>query len=67
MGSETPVIPVKTGSIENTLKTSRYLLKRGIFAPAIRPPTVKAKVTDNQTAAHTDNDIEKLIKALGNA
>jgi len=65
MGSETPVIPVKTGSIENTLKTSRYLLKKGIFAPAIRPPTVKEpRLRITVTAAHTDEDIEKLIKEL---
>ncbi|KAF0145847.1 MAG: bioF [Nitrospirae bacterium] len=66
MESETPVIPVKTGSVENTLKTSRYLLKKGIFAPAIRPPTVKdPRVRITVTAAHTDEDIEKLLKALG--
>lgn len=66
MGSETPIIPVKTGSIENTLKISRYLLKKGIFAPAIRPPTVKEpRLRITVTAAHTDKDIEKLIKALG--
>ncbi len=65
MGSETPIIPVKTGSIENTLKTSRYLLKKGIFAPAIRPPTVKEpRIRITVTAAHTDEDIEKLIKEL---
>ena len=65
MGSETPIIPVKTGSIENTLKTSRYLLKKGIFAPAIRPPTVKEpRLRITVTAAHTDEDIEKLIKEL---
>ncbi|MBI5204642.1 MAG: 8-amino-7-oxononanoate synthase [Nitrospirae bacterium] len=66
MGSETPIIPVKTGSIESTLKASRYLLKKGIFAPAIRPPAVKEpRLRITVTAAHTDEDIEKLIKALG--
>lgn len=68
MGSETPIIPVKTGSIENTLKTSLYLLKKGIFAPAIRPPSVTMpRIRITVTAAHTDEDIEKLIKALGSA
>ncbi|TAL26116.1 MAG: 8-amino-7-oxononanoate synthase [Nitrospirae bacterium] len=65
MGSETPIIPIRTGSIENTLKTSLYLLKKGIFAPAIRPPTVKEpRIRITVTAAHSDEDIEKLIKAL---
>ncbi|MDO9287629.1 MAG: 8-amino-7-oxononanoate synthase [Thermodesulfovibrionales bacterium] len=65
MGSETPIIPVKTGSIENTLKTSRYLLKKGIFAPAIRPPTVKEpRIRITVTAAHSDKDIEQLIENI---
>lgn len=65
MESETPIIPIKTRTIENTLKTSRYLLKRGIFAPAIRPPTVKEpRLRITVTAAHSDEDIDRLIRAL---
>ena len=68
MGSETPIIPVRTGSIENTLRLSAYLFEKGIFAPAIRPPTVKeARIRINVTAAHTDEDIERLIEALKRA
>jgi 8-amino-7-oxononanoate synthase len=68
MGSETPIIPIRTGSIENTLRLSAYLFEKGIFAPAIRPPTVKeARIRINVTAAHTDEDIERLIEALKRA
>jgi 8-amino-7-oxononanoate synthase len=68
MGSETPIIPVRTGSIENTLRLSSYLFEKGIFAPAIRPPTVKeARIRITVTAAHTDEDIERLIEALKEA
>jgi 7-keto-8-aminopelargonate synthetase-like enzyme len=65
MGSETPIIPVKTGSIQNTLRIAKYLFEQGIFAPAIRPPTVKeSRIRITVTAAHTDEDIERLIEAL---
>lgn len=65
MGSETPIIPIKTGSVENALQISNRLFKNGIVAPAIRPPTVKeARIRISVTAAHTDEDIERLIEAL---
>lgn len=65
MGSETPIIPIKTGSVENTLQISKHLFENGIIAPAIRPPTVKEpRIRINVTATHTDEDIERLIGAL---
>jgi 8-amino-7-oxononanoate synthase len=65
MGSETPIIPIRTGSVENTLRISEHLHRNGIFAPAIRPPTVKeSRIRINITAAHTDEDIERLVEAL---
>ncbi len=65
MGSQTPIIPVRTGGIENTMRISGRLFEKGIYAPAIRPPTVKeSRVRITVTAAHTDNDIEQLLDAL---
>jgi len=65
MGSETPIVPIKTGTVENTLRISGHLFKNGIFAPAIRPPTVKeSRIRINVTAAHTNEDMERLIEAL---
>lgn len=65
MGSETPIIPVRTGTVEEALRISQHLMKNGIFAPAIRPPTVKEpRIRITVTAAHTAEDIESLIKAL---
>jgi len=65
MGSETPIIPIKTGTIENTLHVSRQLFEKGIFAPAIRPPTVKEpRIRITVTATHSDENIERLIEAL---
>lgn len=65
MSSQTPIIPIKTGSVENTLKMSNYLYKKGIYAPAIRPPTVKeARIRFTVTSVHNDEDLEILIDAL---
>ena len=68
MGSETPIIPIKTGTIKDTLRISRRLFEKGIYAPAIRPPTVKTpRIRITVTAAHTEEDIERLIEALKKA
>jgi 8-amino-7-oxononanoate synthase len=67
-GSETPIIPVMTGTVEDTLQISKYLLEKGIFAPGIRPPTVKEpRIRISITAAHTDEDIGRLVEALKEA
>jgi 8-amino-7-oxononanoate synthase len=63
--SETPIITLKTGTVLNTLRASKHLDDKGIFAPAIRPPTVmEPRIRITVTAAHTDGDIEKLIQTL---
>ena len=65
MGSETPIISLKTGNVENTLRISRHLYEKGLFAPAIRPPTViEPRIRITVTASHTNNDIERLIMTL---
>jgi 8-amino-7-oxononanoate synthase len=64
-GSETPIIPIKTGTVKDTMRISRRLFEKGLYAPAIRPPTVKSpRIRITVTAAHTDEDIERLIEAL---
>jgi 8-amino-7-oxononanoate synthase len=64
-GSETPIIPIMTGSVQNTLHIAKHLFEQGIFAPAIRPPSVKeSRIRITVTAAHTDEDIERLTEAL---
>jgi len=66
--SETPIIPVMTETVENTLRVSRHLFENGIYAPAIRPPTVKEpRIRVTVTAAHTDEHIDQLIEALKQA
>ncbi len=65
MCSQTPIIPIKPGSVEDVLRISENLFRQGIYAPAIRPPTVKEpRIRITVTAGHTDEDIERLIEAL---
>ncbi len=65
MGSETPIVPVRIGTLRKTLALSAYLFGRGIYAPAIRPPTVpEPRIRLTVTAAHTGAQIEKLLEAL---
>jgi len=63
--SQTPIIPIKPGSVEDVLRISGNLFSQGIYAPAIRPPTVKEpRIRITVTAAHTDEDIDRLLDAL---
>lgn len=61
----TPIIPVLFEDSGSALAASKSLLDRGIYAPAIRPPTVKQpRVRLTITALHTAEDIEYLAKTL---
>lgn len=40
MLSESPIVPVWTGSVEETRRLSDHLFAKGFFVPSIRPPTV---------------------------
>ena len=67
LDSETQIIPVLIGDRENTLRIGDYLLRKKIFAPAIRPPTVpdgRCRIRFSVTAAHTDEDIDNVLESL---
>jgi 7-keto-8-aminopelargonate synthetase-like enzyme len=62
---DTPIIAVSIGDIAITLAFSEKLRQRHIYAPAIRPPTVKTpRIRVTVSGAHTDEDIEALINAF---
>jgi 8-amino-7-oxononanoate synthase len=64
-GSETPIIPVLMDSVASALDLSEHLYTQGIYAPAIRPPTVKRpRIRFTVTAAHTGEDIERLTHTI---
>jgi 8-amino-7-oxononanoate synthase len=62
-----PIIPVILGSERAAIDASTALLARGLWVPAIRPPTVPAgtsRLRVTLSAAHRDADISLLIDAL---
>ncbi len=62
--SETPIIPVIAGDAENALRMGRHLYGNGIFAPAVRPPTVpegRCRIRFSVTAAHSDDEIDRVL------
>ena len=65
--SETAIQPLVIGGNEDALRVSSALWDRGIWVPAIRPPTVprgSARLRITLTAAHTTDDVETLAEAL---
>lgn len=65
LNSASPIIPIVIGDLKDTLRLSEYLMKKEIYAPAIRPPTVKTpRIRISVTAAHSEEDIDRLINVL---
>jgi len=65
LNSETPIIPVIVGDTEKTMRFSDHLKNHHIYAPAIRPATVKMpRIRFTVSAAHTDEDIDKVLEVL---
>jgi 7-keto-8-aminopelargonate synthetase-like enzyme len=65
--SETPIVPVIVGEPGPTLAMAAALLDRGIFCPAIRPPTVPpgtSRLRVSLTSEHTGEDVDDLVRAL---
>ena len=65
--SETPIIPVLTGNVKDTLRLEKFLYRNNIYAPAIRPPTVRenrCRIRFSVTAGHSSDDIDKVINIL---
>lgn len=65
--SITPIQPMIIGDTGEALAVSEALWERGIWVPAIRPPTVppgSARLRVTLSAAHSDVDIDRLVAAL---
>ncbi|WP_170086922.1 8-amino-7-oxononanoate synthase [Kyrpidia spormannii] len=60
----TPIIPVIIGEVGETLRLAARLDDAGIFAPAIRPPTVppeSCRIRLTVTAAHRMEDVDRIL------
>ena len=68
--SDTPVQRLMLGEPQAALALSSYLAEHGIWAPAIRPPTVprgQARLRISLSAAHQTSDILALAQQLREA
>ncbi|XRG79329.1 8-amino-7-oxononanoate synthase [Rossellomorea sp. GAMAL-10_SWC] len=63
-GDLTPIIPVIIGDAKEALIFAEKLLENGIFAPAIRPPTVpigESRIRLTVTSEHSSEEINYLL------
>ncbi|MGR3764161.1 8-amino-7-oxononanoate synthase [Rossellomorea sp. NS-SX7] len=66
-GQDTPIIPVIIGDAAKSVRFSKRLQDYGIYAPAIRPPTVpegESRIRLTVTAVHNDSQIEDLLTSF---
>lgn len=67
LDSRSPIIPLLVGDAQAALSLSEALLARGVYAPAIRPPTVPdgtSRLRMSVTAGHTPDQIDYVLEAL---
>jgi 8-amino-7-oxononanoate synthase len=67
MPSETAIQPLVVGHNAQAVALSERLLEQGLLVPAIRPPTVPqgtARLRISLSAAHSEDDVRRLICAL---
>jgi 8-amino-7-oxononanoate synthase len=66
-GSETPIVPVITHGADKAMEAAQILLEHGVFAPAIRPPSVpsgSSRIRATVMASHSAADIDRAIDAF---
>lgn len=66
--SDTPIQPVPIGGADRAMAVSDALWQRGFFVQGMRPPTVAegtSRLRVTLTAAHGEDQIEALVRALG--
>jgi 8-amino-7-oxononanoate synthase len=65
--SSSPILCFQLATAADALKAGKYLKEAGIFAPAIRPPTVPtSRIRISVMATHEQRHIEQLVTALNN-
>ena len=67
-GHPSPIVPVVLGDEATAVAAARRLEDQGLLVPAIRPPTVPpgtCRLRVALSAAHTDDQVDRLVEALG--
>jgi 8-amino-7-oxononanoate synthase len=65
--SRTPIQPIIIGANDEALRVAAALYAKGLWVPAIRPPTVPkgtARLRVTLSAAHTHDEVAQLVAAL---
>lgn len=68
--SVSPILPILIGEAEKALAFSQQLLTHGVYAPAIRPPTVpegSSRIRVTVTAEHSIEQIETALSVFEHA
>lgn len=66
-GHPSPIVPIIVGAEDRALAAAEALADKGVLVPAIRPPTVPpgtSRLRVTVSAAHTDDDLDRLTDAL---
>jgi glycine C-acetyltransferase/8-amino-7-oxononanoate synthase len=70
LGSDTQIVPLLIGEADEAMEICERLLERGIFAQAIRPPTVPpgtCRLRLTAMATHTITDLREAAQQIGAA
>lgn len=65
--SASPIVPVMLGESERAVAAAEFLRGRGLYVPAIRPPTVArngARLRISVMATHSDGEVERLVEGM---
>jgi 8-amino-7-oxononanoate synthase len=68
--SETQIVPLEVGDAEPTMALCERLLKRGVFAQGIRPPTVppgSSRLRFSVMATHEEGELREAARLAGTA
>ncbi len=64
---DSPIIPVRIGSEDDTMSLSEFLFQHGILVGAIRPPTVpvgSSRIRMTLTSAHTEAHVMQIVETF---
>ncbi len=67
VSSETPIIPVVTGTMERTFAFWRALFDEGVFTNPVTPPAVpesSCRLRSSVTATHTREQLDRVLEAF---
>ena len=65
--SRTPILPLMLGAVEVATEFAEALFSHGVYAPAIRPPTVPegtSRLRLSVMASHTTEDLEAAVEGF---